>query len=122
MFCLNGNQTTGRYTFGNYISNESILANNYNGSASVIAVYLMSSLNIFSRLKFVGGLRAEKTNYLVASADSSLNQGQIDELDYLPSMNFIYDLDQGNKWKLRWSYNKTLARPSLREILLSLRM
>ena len=110
------NQTTGRYTFGNYISNESILANNYNGSASVVAVYLMSSLNIFSRLKFVGGLRAEKTNYLVASADSSLNQGQIDELDYLPSMNFIYDLDQGNKWKLRWSYNKTLARPSLREI------
>ena len=110
------NQNTGRYTFGNYLSNESILANNYNGQAEIMATYMMTSANIIDRLKFVGGARMEITDYLVQSADSNMTAGEINELDVLPSMNFIYDLDNSKKWKLRWSYNKTLARPSLREI------
>jgi TonB-dependent receptor len=103
-----------RYTFGNVIRDNSKPKNNYTGEQKVAAFYGMFEMPITRRLKFVGGLRYETTEIEVVSDDESQEVGKITEEDYLPSINFIYQLSED--MNLRAAATQTLARPNFREI------
>lgn len=103
-----------RYNFANVIRDNSRLRNNYNGDMKVFATYAMVEMPIFSDLKFIGGARLETTDLNLLSADSTFEDGRIDENDLLPSLNLIYSLT--DNMNLRLSATETLARPNFREI------
>ncbi len=119
------NENSGRYTFGNFITDQTQPGNSYTGTENLFAYYGMMEFQVLSDLKFVGGIRYEINDMDVKSADSTknykeLDDGSIAELgrvktdDFLPSLNFVYQLK--NDMNLRASYGKTLARPSFREM------
>jgi TonB-dependent receptor len=103
-----------RYNFANVIRDNSRLRNNYSGDMQVFATYAMIEMPIFSDLKFIGGARLETTDLTLLSADSTFEDGRIDENDLLPSLNLIYSLTEN--MNLRLSATETLARPNFREI------
>jgi TonB-dependent receptor len=104
----------GRYTFGSYIIDQSRPSGNYTGTELISAGFAMIELPIFRDLKFVGGARLETTDITVASQDSTLTPGVLDNNDLLPSINFIYQIEENTN--LRLAYGKTLARPNFREL------
>jgi len=113
--------TREEFIFGNYIEVAADpRGGSYTGSEEIPAGYAMLELPLNSRLRLVGGVRFESTRMNVASTDSistrpdSLKFGRIDENDWLPSVNFVYQLS--NNSNIRLAYGKTLARPTLREM------
>ncbi len=104
----------GGFILGNYLRNETEARNQYSGSDKVVAGYGMVTAPITKKLKFVGGARIEKTDIFVVSGDTTKAPGVIDQLDILPSANFIYALN--DNMNLRASYNATIARPNMREV------
>ncbi|MDZ7266694.1 MAG: TonB-dependent receptor [candidate division KSB1 bacterium] len=106
--------SNGRYRFGNYIVDASQLANNYDGDQQISAFFAMIDLPLFARLRFIGGARFETTDIFVASQDPLKATGKLVTKDWLPSANFVYEL-QANM-NLRAAYGRTLARPTFREL------
>lgn len=116
----NGNT---RYITGNYINESTRIENSYFGNEDVYAFYGMVTIAPFKKFKVVAGARYEETDIFVQSRiveaiegeePDSTNTGSIESGDLLPSVNLIYALT--DEMNLRASYNKTLARPNLREI------
>lgn len=104
----------GRFTFGNTIQEGSVAANNYDGSQEIVGVYAMAEVPLLQRLRLIGGARYETTEINVASEDPTKEAGLISTKDLLPSLNFIYALQ--DNMNLRLSASRTLARPTFREI------
>lgn len=103
---------------GVYIKGNFEPANTFNAKQNIISGYLMSELPFSEKLKAILGVRAEKVdNYYTGSNNLGTlvlnNEKVLDEIDFLPSSNLIYYIN--NKMNLRLSYNKTLARPSFKE-------
>ncbi len=108
-------QDTPGYTrFGNFITEDSDLKNNYDGDQQVIAGYAMLDLPLGNRFKVTGGARFESTRLNVASHEVSLKPGKLDENDWLPSLNSVYQLT--DNMNVRGAFSRTLARPSFREL------
>lgn len=106
--------SNGRYRFGNYIVDASQLANNYDGEQQISAVFAMIDVPLFERLRFIGGARYETTNIRVASQDALKPVGKLITKDWLPSANFVYELQEN--MNARAAYSRTLARPTFREL------
>ena len=104
----------GGFILGNYLTDRTEDRNQYTGTDEVLGGYVMGTVPITEKLKFVGGVRLEQTDIFVISADTSSEAGVIDQLDILPSANFIYALN--DEMNLRASYSNTIARPNMREI------
>ena len=102
------------WVFGNVIGESRTLKNYFTGEQKTLAGYAMIDMPVFSRLRFVGGLRVEDTEMLAQSADTTQPVGKLDNTDYLPSANFVYQLSE--KMNLRFAYTHTLARPTFREL------
>lgn len=102
------------YRFGSYIQDNSSPRNNYDATQDIFAVYGMVDMPIVENLRFIGGVRYESTKMDVASRDTSLKSGILDDVDILPSVNFIYQVVEG--MNVRMAYSKTLARPTFREL------
>ncbi len=109
-----GQSDFGGVILGNFITDATEIRNTYDGEANVAAAYAMGTFNLTERLKFVGGARAEKTDYSVVSADTTLAPGVIDALDILPSAGLIFNINE--RMNLRSVYSRTVARPNMREI------
>lgn len=111
-------QEGARYTLGNYIIDGTIPDNSYTGHDNVTAFYGMLTFNISERLKSIVGARFEKTDLMAESGAFQKPEedrlGKINEADLLPSVNFIYSLN--DNMNIRATYSKTLARPNMREI------
>lgn len=104
--------------------------NRYDGFRAISAGYGMADFNVGKKLDVIGGLRLEHTLINVVSDDPTKGESKINELSYLPSLTMNYHLIEGKKVKdkrdtmktnsrdmqVRFAYNKTLARPSFREI------
>lgn len=104
----------GRYRFGHYVLDNSEARGNYDGTQDIYAGFLMAEVPLTRRWQLIGGARLESTRMEVASHDSTLARGLIDENDILPSVNMIYLMrDNVN---LRLAYGRTLARPNFREM------
>lgn len=88
--------------------------NSYSGFEEVSAFYMMGIFDISEKFKTFAGARLEKTDYSVQSAAVNADEGVIDVVDILPSLNFIYSVTQ--KSNIRLSASQTLARPNIREL------
>ena len=108
----NPNGQVSRYVTGYHYINGSNLKNFYTGTEAIGAAYLMTVLNLSTRLKAIGGLRYETTDLSVTAGDGT--EGKIDLGDLLYSVNAIYTLNDKSNFRLAAS--KTLARPNLREL------
>lgn len=118
---LSFDEDRGRYTFGNIIQlAPDALGGDYFGEAEIQAAYAMAILPINDSLKMITGVRREETNYQVervldpGEELSPEDVGNLDEVDYLPSLHFMYQL--GDNTNFRGAYGRTLARPTLREM------
>ncbi len=97
-----------------YIQETDQSSNNYDGESNIYAGYAMIDLGILSNLRMIAGARIENTRMQTFSAEDNSIIGEIKTSDVLPSFNLIYTpLENLN---IRFSYGKTLARPTFREI------
>ncbi len=127
---------TGRgqgYDYGTYIQDGTDVRNSYTAESNISAYYGMIDLFITDELRFIGGARVENTDITATSDDSVLattpNQitpenptgegfqgvGRLDNMDILPSLSLVYSVNE--KLNLRGAYTKTLARPTVRELM-----
>lgn len=106
--------TPGFTRFGNFVSEDSELRSNYDGDQQIRAGYVMLDLPVNRQLKVIGGARYESTLLDVASHDESLTPGKLDEKDWLPSVNAVYQVV--DNMNVRGAFSRTLARPSFREL------
>ncbi len=106
--------TPGFTRFGNFVSEDSDLKNNYDGEQEIMAGYVMLDLPLSRRFKVTGGARYESTLLDVVSHEASLSPGKLDEKDWLPSVNTVYEVV--DNMNVRGAYSRTLARPSFREL------
>ena len=111
---LDRSEGTGRYVIGNYLNDNTLPQNTYDGEENISAVYGMLTYQLRKNLKFVGGLRMEVTDLQSVSRDTSLPIGSVSETDFLPSLGLIYEATEG--FNIRGNYSRTLARPNMREI------
>ncbi|MGD8781786.1 MAG: TonB-dependent receptor [Ignavibacteria bacterium] len=102
--------------FGLTIDNEATRdsTNYFRGESDVIATYLMVDFPITKEFRFIGGARLETTDMKSRTLDPDNAEGELDNSDLLPSLNFIYALN-GNM-NLRLAYTNTIARPTFREL------
>jgi TonB-dependent receptor len=127
---------TGRgqgYDYGTYVQDGSDLRNSYTAESNISAYYGMVDLFISDKLRFIGGARVEYTDITATSDDSVLattpneitvdnptgegfqGVGRLDNMDVLPSFSLVYSFNE--KLNLRTAYTKTLARPTVRELM-----
>lgn len=120
-----------------YYTQDENAANHTFGNTEIKSGFAMIdySLNVLFRVS--GGLRIEQANIYTdvakfdsldlpaddirraySTADPVANPGEVDELSFLPSVNFIYKIkpDELAPINLRVNYSKTVARPSVREL------
>ena len=109
-----GQNTNGTFQLAPTFLNQTLPSNRYTGTEQVVAAYAMGVVQASEKLKLIGGLRVEKTDFEVQSGSENDSTGVIDELALLPSLNAVYALtDQSN---LRIAGSRTLARPNMREL------
>lgn len=93
--------------------------NQFNASTTDIAGYVSTEVSLFKNLRTVIGVRAE--NYVQRYTGQDQlgtnvldNDKVLDGLDFFPSINLTWLLT--DKQNLRFSYAKTIARPSFKEL------
>jgi len=93
--------------------------NQYNANVNYAGAYLSTEMVVFKGFKAILGVRYE--NYLQHYTGQDQlgynvldNEKVLDNSNFFPSVNLIYSLSE--KQNLRFSYSKTIARPSLKEI------
>jgi len=108
------------YVSGNNTPNP----NAYNSNVYNLAFYGAAEFNPAVRLKAILGLRAEKFTQRhtgrdvefanLGSGNNLVDEKVLDALDLFPSLNLVYSLKED--YNLRFSYSKTIARPSFKEL------
>jgi hypothetical protein len=92
-------------------------SDSYDAGSVLAAGYAMVEQQITNKLRFVGGVRVESYNQHLNSFKIKSSTPVIVDttfLDFLPSMNLTYALNE--KSNLRFSASRTVARPNFREI------
>ncbi len=97
-----------------YVNETDQTSSNYNGTNEIYAYYGMIDLPISTSLRVITGARIESTDMKVVSASDKIEDATINTSDVLPSLSVIYNPVQN--MNVRFSYGRTLARPSFREI------
>jgi len=99
--------------------------NKYNSKVNSYAGYVMDEINVSENLKSIIGVRVEQYDQFHTGRDQRFASGDVggknldnakvlNKLNLFPSLNLIQKLDQ--KTNLRFSYTKTTARPSFKEL------
>ncbi|MFZ9046741.1 MAG: TonB-dependent receptor domain-containing protein [Cyclobacteriaceae bacterium] len=109
-----------------FIANTTDASNRSESQQQNIAGYVSNEFRISEDLRTVVGLRAEKYSQWYTGQDQQFaggdtvggrsfeNEQILDMFDLFPSVNLIYSInDQQN---IRFSYSKTIARPSFKEV------
>lgn len=116
----NGNKIY--YQSGNLALNP----NSYSANVQHSGFYVSNEMSLLPKLKSVVGVRAENyvqrytgANQAYASGDTVNgvyldNDEVLSALDFFPSLNLIYSLK--DKQNLRFTYGRTIARPSFKEL------
>ena len=120
-----------------YYTNFDFARNHSFGNSNVNAAYAMTDYEFSTNLRFSGGLRLEHTdiftdadlfhdkNYAVndirrenVGGFALVNPGVLNQLDLLPSGSLIYKIKTKTQTQsnLRFNYNQSVARPSIREL------
>ncbi len=100
---------------GMYVKGSQNLNNTYKATSNVLAFYAMDEMEINQKIKTIFGVRAEKAtiDYDGYYTNIPFKKRVHDELVILPSVNFIYAINDNAN--LRLSYSQTVARPSFKE-------
>lgn len=103
---------------GTYVKGNFEPANTYQANQMISAGYVMNELPLTKKLKSIYGLRMEHVinRYTGQNNLGDItydNQEVLDEMDFLPSLNLLYEYS--DKINLRLSANRTLARPTFKE-------
>jgi hypothetical protein len=93
--------------------------NKFNANSRNIAGYVSTEFSLFNGLRAVLGIRIEDYVQRYTGQDqlgiNVLNNDEVvDNLDFFPTVNLVYNLSE--KQNLRFSYAKTIARPSFKEM------
>jgi outer membrane receptor protein involved in Fe transport len=100
--------------------------NQYNSIINNFGAYLSTEYNVNEKLKAIVGLRTEKFIQTHTGRDQKYSSGDLvngknldnqevlNTLNFFPSLNLIYKVNE--QINLRGSYNKTVARPSFKEM------
>lgn len=93
--------------------------NQFNSRTNNAAGYVSMELSPVKNLKTILGIRVENYVQYYTGQDQLGynildNEKVLDNTDFFPSVNFIYTLSE--KQNLRFSYAKTIARPSFKEL------
>lgn len=93
--------------------------NQYDARIDNSSAYISNEFEPLDKLKAVIGVRAEKYVQRYTGQDQLGvnvldNEKVLDILDFFPTANLIYQLKE--KQNLRFSYSKTIARPSFKEL------
>lgn len=106
--------------------NTALNPNSYTSNVNNSAFYVSNEMAITPKLKTVLGVRAENYVQRYTGADQAYANGNttdgvyldndevLSALDFFPSANFIYALTE--KQNLRFTYGRTIARPSFKEL------
>lgn len=100
--------------FGQVISESKSLKNNFTGMQETTAAYAMIDIPVSRDLRLIGGVRMEKTLMEGISGDPDQPVGKIDNTDWLPSINLVYQLSENMNFRV--AYSNTIARPTFREL------
>lgn len=95
----------------NFLITDFAAPNNYDADQHLFATYLMIESSVSKNISITTGVRFEKTNMNLKAFDGTI--GKIDVNNLLPSFALTYNFVR--KMNLRFSANRTLARPSFRE-------
>jgi len=114
---LNGTQmTSGTAYEASFIPTN---PNKFNANSNNASGYVSAELSVFKGLNIIAGLRVE--NYVQRYTGQNQlgtrilnNDKVIDDLGFYPSVNLIYNLSDNQN--LRFSYARTIARPSFKEL------
>ncbi|MDZ4823841.1 MAG: outer membrane beta-barrel protein [Flavobacteriales bacterium] len=136
LFSLDRFSIDGRTTFDLSYANASSLLDSDIGISKVTAGFVMADHHFGSKLRMVGGVRAEHTNIIADIKEYhelglpiddpdrrniggvKANPGMVDTLHILPSANLIYNLvgNDTTTVNVRLNYFRSLARPGFREL------
>jgi len=101
-------------------------ANEYNSKVNSYAGYIMDEINVTENLKSIFGVRVEQYDQFHTGRDQRFASGDLidgknlvnaqvlNKFNLFPSFNLIQKVNQ--KTNLRFSYTKTTARPSFKEL------
>jgi TonB-dependent receptor len=93
--------------------------NQFTANSLYGAAYTSIEMEYFKNLKSVIGLRVEQfqqryTGRDQAGANILNNQKVLDDFDFFPTVNLVYAVNDTQN--IRFSYSKTIARPSMKEM------
>jgi hypothetical protein len=93
--------------------------NQFNANSSNTGIYISGDISPFNRMKAVIGVRGENfiqhyTGQDQLGTNVLDNAEVINDFDLFPTVNLIYNLNE--KQNIRFSYAKTIARPSFKEL------
>lgn len=103
---------------GTYIRGNFEPANSFDANQSTASAYISNEFKIGEKLRTILGLRSEYfSSYFTGQNNTGSvfynNTQLLDEIDFFPSANLIYAIDENMNF--RGSYSKTTARPSFKE-------
>ncbi|WP_456867850.1 TonB-dependent receptor domain-containing protein [Galbibacter sp. BG1] len=104
---------------GSYIRGNYQPANTFDSNQNTAAAYVSNEFKFAEKFRAILGLRAEYfTTFFTGQNNTGSevydNEKTIDELDFFPSANLIYEFQEGKNF--RASYSRTTARPSFKEL------
>ncbi|MDN3669404.1 TonB-dependent receptor [Echinicola jeungdonensis] len=93
--------------------------NEYNSVVNNLGLYINGEFEPFEKVKTILGVRMEKYEqfYTGTNQDQTIvmdNDKVLDDVDFFPTVNLIYSVAENQN--LRFSYSKTIARPSFKEL------
>lgn len=113
---MNGNISRGTSYEAPFIP---VNPNQFNASTQNMSGFISAELGLTPKIKAIAGLRTElfKQNYTGQDqlGNNVLdNEKVLDDLDFFPSVNLIFGITENQN--LRFSFTKTIARPSFKEL------
>ena len=104
---------------GTFVERVSGPSDSFDSDITVAAGYIHEEFKLSDRINAIIGLRLEQfeLRYTGSNQNGDVFDDDviIDELDFFPSANLIFDLNEDGNKKIRTSYSRTTARPSFKE-------
>lgn len=105
---------------GTFVRDDSNASDSYSSEITVAAGYISEEFKLTNWWNAILGLRVEQfgLSYTGTSQSRGTYDGVkvIDKTDLYPSANLIFDLNEEESSKVRASYARTTARPSLKKL------